>query len=356
MLPKERVLTTFHHGKPDRVPIDYSANPGIDAALKARFGLAPEQHQALLDRLSVDFRHTAPAYTGPRLHAEISGLRVDPLWGIHYRRAVHASGDYWDPCDFPLKEAGEEEIARWPLPSPDDFDYPGLADRCRRLDRYAVSCHISHEFINFPGRIRSMEEVLVDLATDNPAGLLLLDRIQAVMLEVGYRALEAAKGAVAFVVMGQDLGTQRGPIIGMNLFRRHIRPRLQKYVDLAKSFNLPVMLHSCGSSSWAFEDLIEMGIDCVDTLQPEAADMAPEYLVARFGGRLAFHGCISTAGPVSFGTVEEVVEDVRRTLAVMMTTTGYCFSPTHMLQDNSPVDNILAMYETALRCGRFERD
>ena len=56
------------------------------------------------------------------------------------------------------------------------------------------------------------------------------------------------------------------------------------------------MMHTCGSSSWAYEDFIEMGINVVDTLQPEAKDMAPAYLKKRFGDRLAFHGCISPPG------------------------------------------------------------
>lgn len=194
---------------------------------------------------------------------------------------------------------------------------------------------------------------MIDLSTDNPSGILLIGRIQEVLLEVGYRALEATKGLVDYVTAGQDLGTQRGPIISMDIFRKHIRPRLQKYIDLAKSFNLPVMLHSCGSSSWAFEDLIEMGVDCIDTLQPEAVNMSSEYLAKHYGGRLAFHGCISTAGSIAFGTVEEVEEDVLKTLAVMMPATGYCFAPTHMLQDNSPLENVIAMYETAKKYGKY---
>jgi uroporphyrinogen decarboxylase len=96
-----------------------------------------------------------------------------------------------------------------------------------------------------------------------------------------------------------------------------------------------------------------MGIDAVDTLQPEAKDMAPEYLKRTFGGRLAFHGCISTAGPVAFGTVAETVEYCRRTLDIMMPGGGYCFSPTHMLQDNSPTENVVAMYETARTYGKY---
>ncbi len=64
--------------------------------------------------------------------------------------------------------------------------------------------------------------------------------------------------------------------------------------------------------------------------------MAPAYLKQRYGDRLAFHGCISTAGPLAYGTVDDVVADVRQTLAVMMPGEGYALSPTHNIQDNSP--------------------
>ena len=81
--------------------------------------------------------------------------------------------------------------------------------------------------------------------------------------------------------------------------------------------------------------------------------MSPAYLKRTFGGRLAFHGCISTAGPVAFGTVDEVVADCRKTLEIMMPGGGYCFAPTHELQDNSPTENVLAMYRAARELGRY---
>jgi uroporphyrinogen decarboxylase len=98
-----------------------------------------------------------------------------------------------------------------------------------------------------------------------------------------------------------------------------------------------------------------MGINGVDTLQPEATNMSPEYLKKTFGGRLVFHGCISTAGPVAYGTPEEVTAYCRKTLDIMMPGGGYCFAPTHALQDNSPTENVLAMYETAHTYGRYGR-
>jgi uroporphyrinogen decarboxylase len=104
----------------------------------------------------------------------------------------------------------------------------------------------------------------------------------------------------------------------------------------------------------AFEEFIDMGISVVDTLQPEAADMEPAYLKARYGDSLAFHGCISTAVPVATGTPEETTEYCRRTLEIMKPGGGYCFAPAHQIQDNSPTENVLAMYEAARTYGRYD--
>ncbi|OPZ26061.1 MAG: methylcobalamin:coenzyme M methyltransferase [Lentisphaerae bacterium ADurb.BinA184] len=356
MTSRERVLTALACQVPDRVPVNYDANPGIDARLKAHFGLAPDDGEGLRVALGVDFRGVGAPYVGPRLYADIPGrgVQVDD-WGIHRRRIEHESGVYWDYCDFPLSTADEETIANWAFPDPDKHDYSGVAEACRRQAPHAVyvggaglGC-----IINTAGFLRGMEQVLVDLITDEPAGLLLIDRFLAMELEITRRTIEAAAGGFDFMWMGEDLGTQIAPLISRDIFRRHIRPRHQPFLDLARAHGLPVMLHTCGSSSWAYEDYIEMGVSAVDTLQPEAADMSPAYLKRTFGGRLAFHGCISTTGPVTFGTVDDVIRDCRQTLDVMMPGGGYCFAPTHCLQDNSPTENVLAMYDTVRRHGRY---
>ncbi|OQB40875.1 MAG: methylcobalamin:coenzyme M methyltransferase [Candidatus Latescibacteria bacterium ADurb.Bin168] len=354
MTSKERVLTTLAHAEPDRVPINYHANAGIDRRLKEHYGLDPRDGEGLAKVLGVDFRGVGAPYVGPKLHPDVPGRHVD-MWGIHTRWIEHETGGYWDYCDFPLKDADEERIRAWPMPSPDDFDYSHVEEECKKKEHYAIHCGGAGlgDIINSSGMIRTMEQVLVDLMTDDPAGLALIDRRLGILFEVTRRTIEAAKGRIDLMWMGEDLGTQYTPLISLELYRKHLRPRHQRFVDLAKHYNLPVIIHTCGSSSWVYEDFIEMGFTGVDTLQPEAANMAPEYLKRTFGGRLAFHGCISTAGPVAYGTVEEVVEDVRRTLEIMMPGGGYCLSPTHALQDNSPTENVVAMYDAAHKYGVY---
>ena len=353
---KERVSITLRRGIPDRVPIDYFANPGIDRRVKECCGLKPDDDEGLRRALGVDFRGVNAPYTGPRLHPEIPGRKVNPATGAVTRWIEHESGGYWDFCDFPLREADAETIAAWPLPSPDDFDYQAIGESCLHSP-YAVYTGGAGvpDVINSNGLLRGMEQVLIDLITDDPAGLLLINRRADLALEVMARTLEAAKGTIDFVWLGEDLGTQHGPLIGLDLYRARIRPIHQRFIDLAKSYDLPVMIHSCGSSSWAFDDFIAMGIDAVNTLQPEAYRMSPAYLKKTFGDRLAFHGCISTAGPVAAGTADDVTEYCRKTLAVMMPDGGYCFAPTHSLQDNSPAENVLAMYRAVQEYGWYRQ-
>lgn len=354
MTSKERVKRAFAHETPDRVPIDYLANPGIDARLKAHYRLSSDDDEGLRRALGVDFFEIIPPYCGPTLHPPVEGRKID-LWGIHTRWVEHESGGYWDYCDFPLKDADVDAVNAWPMPSPDDFDYEVIPAMCKAMEGYCLMIGNpgAGDMINTAGMIRGVEQVLVDLMTDDEACLRFMTRKNEVQLAMLERALDAAKGAIDILWLGEDLGTQRGPMIGLDLFRKHIRPQHQRFADLARHFGIPVMMHSCGSSSWAFDDFLEMGITIADTLQPEAKDMAPAYLKKRYGDRMSFHGCISTAGVVARGTVGDTVAMVKETLEIMMPGGGYALSPTHMLQDNSPTENVVAMYDTAKRYGTY---
>jgi len=354
MTSKDRVLAALGHEEPDRVPINYRSNPGIDARLKEHFGLAKNDHEGLRRILGVDFAGVNAPYIGPKLHEDPPDRRVD-IWGVRTRYVDHGSGGYWDFCDFPLREATVEEATNWPMPSPEDFDYAKAREQALAKKDYCVHAGASGLgcVINRIGKLRGMEQVLMDLLTEDLAAMALIERKQQIELATTERTLEACQGLVDFIWMGEDLSTQLGPMISLELYRKHIRPWHEQFVQLAKVYGLPVMFHSCGSCSWVFEDFIEIGIDAMDTLQPEAKDMSPEYLKTTFGDRLAFHGCIPTGGPVAFGTPAEVAQVCRRTLETMMPGGGYCFAPAHQLQDNTPTENAVAMYEAAKQYGRY---
>lgn len=150
--------------------------------------------------LGVDFRGVGAGYVGPVLHREVPGsdVKVDACWGIQRRWIEHDTGGYWDFCTFPLMDADVETVANWFMPSPDDFDYSGVAAQCRINQGYCVTTGGAGlpDVINSTGMIRTMEQVLVDLALDEPAGLNYIDRRIEVLLAVTARTLEAAKGGI----------------------------------------------------------------------------------------------------------------------------------------------------------------
>ncbi len=354
---RERVLRSLYREPVDRIPIDYLANAGIDHRIKEHFALAPDADEALLQALQVDFRELQLPYTGKSLHIPRPNRRVDSQWGIVCRWVEHESGGYWDYCDFPLQELNLEQVETWPMPCADDYDYSVLQDQAhgwKDLALYFGNPGLG-DILNTTGMWCSMESVYIALAEEDEAWIRLVDRRLAIQLEQMERSLEALKGRIDFIWMGEDLGTQIGPLISKEMFRRIIRPRHQKFIDLAAAYDVPVMMHSCGSSSWAFDDFSEMGIVAIDTLQPEATLMDPKYLKTKYGNRLAFHGGFSTAGSVVSGTVEDTLKELEALLAIMMEGGGYLFSPTHLLQDNSRVDNVLAVYQALPTIGRYEK-
>lgn len=114
MTSRERVILPLTHNIPDRVPINYCANPGIDSQLKQHFGLNAKDYKGLLKALGVDFLGVNASYNGPRLYSDIPerGLKVDNFGG-RLRWLAHQTGGYWEYCDFPLENADEEMVANW---------------------------------------------------------------------------------------------------------------------------------------------------------------------------------------------------------------------------------------------------
>ncbi len=356
MTAKERVLKTFNLEKTDRVTIGYEANPVIHNKLANELGIKNGDYEQVFKALGVDYRGVGAPYIGPKLFENVPGRERNPVDGFLTRWVENESGGYEDFCDYPLAGADSETIANFPVPSADFFDYSVIKDQIEYNKDYAI--YIGNagvpDIINSTGRIMGMEDTLVNLMIDDEATLIFLNKRMDFQIKMMERILEQNKGKIDFMWLGEDLGTQHSPMISLDLYRRVLRPIHQQFVDLAKAYKIPTIIHTCGSSSWAYEDFIEMGINAVDTLQPEATNMSPSYLKEKFGGRLSFRGCISTAGPLAYGTAQETAKNVKETLEIMMKGYGYHFAPTHMIQDNSPVENVIAMYQAGHDFGVYK--
>ena len=356
MSSRQRVRKTFEMEKTDRVTVGYDTNEGVHGRFSKALGIPDGNMEKVLQAIGVDYRGIGAPYTGPELHDVPAGRMVNQLEGCIMRWVGHEGGGYWDFCDFPLAYAEDEQFDAFPVPNPDHFDYGASLAHAKSYDnQYGlfVGGAGTPDIINSNGRIMGMEDVLCHIATGNEAALRFIARRADFQLKNLERTLDACKGHIDFMWLGEDLGTQIAPMISLDLYRKVLKPIHRTFCDLAKAYGIPVLVHTCGSSSWAYEDFIEIGVRGVDTLQPEAADMSPSYLTEHFGGRLCFRGCISTAGPLAYGSAIDVERNCRETLEIMMPHRGYHFAPTHQIQDNTPEENIIAMYNAAHAFGRY---
>ena len=355
MSARERVLRTFAREKTDRVTIGYETNDAVHRRFAAALGLPPGADiHAVGDAIGVDYRKIWPEYTGPQLFKAPPGRIINPEEGCVMRWVENPSGGYWDYCDFPLIDADEEQIAAFPIPNPDDFDYETAGDMLKalngRLATYIGGTGVP-DVINSNSRIMGMEDMLCHLILENEAALAFINRRADFQLGMMERLLEKCKGYLDFVWYGEDLGTQIAPIINPVLYRKLMKPIHKKFAGLADAYGLPTLMHSCGCSSWAYEDFIEIGIKGVDSIQPEIESMSPRYLMEHFGGKLNFRGLISTGHELAFGTPDDVRRVCKETIEIMNAKGGYHFGPSQAIQDNSPAENVIAMYQAAHDAG-----
>jgi uroporphyrinogen-III decarboxylase len=165
------------------------------------------------------------------------------------------------------------------------------------------------------------------------------------------RMLDAAGGRIDFMRIGDDYGSQQSLTVGPEPWRARVQPGLKRYAAIAKKHGAHYYHHSCGAVRELIPDLLEAGVEVLDPVQVSARGMVPKELHAEFGGRLVFSGGVDENTLLSEGSPEEVRSAVRQLIADMDGLNGGFFiGPTHNFQADCKTENILAMYEEAMKC------
>ena len=344
MTSRERVLAALHHVQPDVTPCDYYSTPEIHRGLLDR--LRAPSEDALLDRLGVDIRYISPPYTGPRLATFDDGSRTD-IWGIRKKPMPNDYGDYAEPVGLPYGGwTTVEEAEAFPWPSPDWYDYSAIPALCARYPQHAVAAGSFgiQDFINGTAFGRGVEQVLLDIALEDPVYLFIVEKRHRFALQHIDRILTAAKGRIDLVLCGDDFGSQRGPLISPASFDSLFAPRKKELFDMVHSHGAKVTHHCCGSSRALFPRFIALGMDSIQTIQPRAEGMNPYTLKAEFGGRICLHGAVDVQGWLQQTQPELIRREVHRLMDEVGRGGGYILAPSHNLQPDTPIDNVLAVY------------
>ncbi|WP_455381885.1 uroporphyrinogen decarboxylase family protein [Salinispira pacifica] len=354
MTSRERVRAAFAHVQPDHTPCDYFATPEIHQALLSRFGISSEE--ALLDIIGTDIRVVSPPYIGPPL-PRFDDRSTMNIWGIRKRPLPNEYGDYMEPVNFPYAQwTSVEEAEQFPWPDPDWFDYSAVKALCSRYPHHAIvtGSFSVQDFINGVAFGRGVEQTLIDIATEDPVFLYILERRHRFYMEMISRTLEAAEGRIDMVLCGDDFGTQRGLLISPETFDKLFSERKAEFFSMVHAHGARVTHHCCGSSAALFPRFIAIGMDAVQTIQPRAAGMDPFELKRTYGRDIVLHGAVDAQGWLQAVTPQEVEKEVRRLIEEVGQEGGFILSPSHNFQPDTPIENVLAFYRTVAKA-RGER-
>ena len=348
MNSRERVLSAFKREGYDRIPVKHEGTPEINQMIMDHFGL--NNMEQLLMVVGDDFRYVDPVYIGPELRKFEDGS-VEGYWGERYRYAEFEGGKYLEASYLPFGNIySVNDLDRSHFPTADWFDYSTIKQQCQEIWKrgFAVCCGTAGDldFINGIARARGTEQVLIDLITDDPVYLEIMDARFQFYYDMHERILQAAEGLVDFTHTGEDFGTQKSQVIDFEIFENHFAPKLKKYFEMVHSHGARTMMHMCGCVRAFLPRLIELGLDVYDVVQPTTPEMDIAVLKNDFGDGISFCGSVCVQSTLAFGSVADVTSEVERRKK-LFPLGGLFLGPSHAIQVGTPLENIIAMYNTA---------
>ncbi len=185
----------------------------------------------------------------------------------------------------------------------------------------------------------------MELTIDPDLPMRIMATLTDIYLAVTERFLEEASDAVDMVYFYDDIATQNNLMISKKMLQKFIFPHHARLIDLAKKHGKRVMYHSDGAIANVIPDLIEMGIDVLNPIQKDAKGMSPYFLKDTYGERLSFHGGIDIIRTLPLGTPAEVRAEVRQCVRTLGKNGGYILASSHHIQPNTPLENVLEMYD-----------
>ena len=360
MNPKERLISTLKREETDRPPLFATVTPQTARKLSDHLGIPYEppldsllstriSHMDLLTRLGNDCVGIAACAPRDFPTREREDGHIVNEWGMVFRDI----GLYNEFADYPLKEASSvSDILDYPLPDP---VAPGRFDEARKTverygKEYAVVADVETSFWETSWYLVGLEKLMVDMMMEAPYVEALFDRVMEINLEIGRQLIMLGAD---IIWAGDDFGTQRGMIMDPDTWRRIFKPRISYMFREWKKVNpgIRIAWHTCGSVVPIIGDFIEIGLDLINPLQPLASGMDAENITRIFGDRVLYFGGIDIQELLPAGPPERIRSEVRRISDIYGRYGGYLIAPAHNIQDDTPVEHILAFFDAVKQLG-----
>lgn len=264
-------------------------------------------------------------------------------WGVAHESSPTSM--HMTKMHHPMKNfLSLEEMQSFPLPDYSKVDFSPLKTRMDEIHNKGLAVFVWQECTIWETAwyLRSMENLMIDMAMEDPKAEWLLDNITD---RACYRAEIFARQGADILGLGDDIGMQNSIMMPVEMYRQWLQPRLRRVIQAAKNVKPDILIsyHSCGYIEPFITDLIESGVDILNPVQPECMDF--KQINEKYGDRISFNGTIGTQQLMPFGSPEQVRNEVLRNLKIAGKKGGLFCCPTHMLEPEVPWENIEAYVE-----------
>jgi uroporphyrinogen decarboxylase len=357
MKHRERVLIALNHEEPDRCPMQISFTPEFAARLEADLKLKGQGFHnphgggntyELERALDEDMLLTSVGWVNG--YYQNGYQDVDSYldeWGVTWRTIEYqtrfGNGKYTEPFGHPL--ADDQELETYSAPDP---DRPALYTEASRVIRdykseYWIVGVTPTTIFETAWALRGYEQLMVDMVVDPVKANRVLDLPYYYHMAV---AQHMVRLGVDMIWLGDDVGGQNSMLMSPKMWRQYFKPRMTDLIASLRAINpqIKIAYHTDGVVYPIIPDLIEIGMDVLNPIQPMAMD--PVKLKEGYGDRLCFWGSLDIQQTIPFGTPGDVKKEVMIRLKTLGRGGGLLIGPTHNLQLDTPLENFWAMVET----------
>jgi uroporphyrinogen decarboxylase len=339
MTPKERVVAQIEHHETDYLPyvLDFEREFDIEARVDAYYG--SDQWRSNLENHIVRIRAVSDNFWSRK--PDLPEFWTD-LFGTTWRTRPRPR--------HPVKPALQEpSLENYTFPTLEACFDPGWEEAAQReiganQDRFIVA-DVASGLFERSTMMRGYENALMDVILHRDFYEELVDKIMSMQMQMLDRLLQLPIDGIFFI---DDWGYQHGVTIGAERWREIFKPRYARMYKKVHDAGKYALSHSCGGIEEILPDVIEIGLDVYESVQPEAKDNSPYDLKRKYGDEITFWGGLGSQSTIPFGTADELRNEIKRLSEEMGRGGGYILAPAKPIQPETPTENIIAILESFL--------
>ncbi len=347
MNSKERVQTALNNHEPDIVPVQAHFTPEYLKVFEKKYNLSSYDLEAYLgnDVLCIPYGMVTGYYRDEETYTT--------EWGITWKKFPYitkfGTGYYTEIVGFPL--ASDEYFNSFKTPDIDNLDYSSGKKIIEKFGKdYSICCDLQCSLFEGYKYLRGISKAFEDLLTAPEKVSFIIDKLIDYHSKIGLQLIDMGAD---IIWLGDDLGSQNTMLMSPEIFRKVIKPKMAKIIDIFKNRNknIKIAFHTDGFVIPVIDDLIEVGVEILNPIQPES--MNPVEIKKRWNKKLCLWGSVSVQSVLPFGSREEVEKNIKERLKTLAPGGGFIIGPTHNIQIDTPQENVLAFFETVKKFGTY---